>query len=96
MRTSRRQRIPRRDSSYKTPEAAPRKKWAEMSREERRDWIEEKRAWLTEKRQREQAYLDRRNADLKIDRVYRADASHELDLLALLSELTEGEGERDT
>ncbi len=93
MRTSRRQGIPRRDSSYKTSEAAPRKKWAEMSWEERRDWIEEKRAWLTAKRQREQAYLDQRDSDLKIDRAYRADASHEMDMLAMLSELEEAESE---
>jgi hypothetical protein len=64
-----------------------------MNRAERLAWIEVKRTWLAEKRQREQEYLDWRNADLKTDRAYRADAPHELDLLAMLSELEEGEQE---
>ena len=80
-------------SSYKTPDGPFRKKWAVMNRAERIAWIEEKRTWLAEKRQREQEYLDWRNADLKTDRAYRADAPHELDLLAMLSELEEGEQE---
>ncbi len=75
--------------SSMTPEAPERKKWAEMSQAERIAWIEEKRTWLTEKRQREQEYLDWRNADRKTDRAYRADAPHELDLLAMLAELAE-------
>jgi hypothetical protein len=70
-----------------------RKKWSVMNRAERIAWIEEKRTWLAEKRQREQEYLDWRNADLKTDRAYRADAPHELDMLAMLSELEEGERE---
>ena len=65
-----------------------------MSQEERADWIEQKRTWLTEKRRREQEYLDRRNSDLKTDRDYRADAPHELDLLAMLTELAENSGSR--
>ena len=80
-------------SSYKTPDMPLRKKWAEMNQTERIAWIEVKRTWLAEKRQREQEYLDWRNADLKTDRAYRADAPHELDLLAMLSELEEGEQE---
>lgn len=85
-------------SSYKTPDVPRRKKWGEMSLSERTLWIEEKRTWLAAKRQREQEYLDWRNADLKTDRAYRADAPHELDLLAMLAELAEeagGEGKRD-
>jgi exonuclease VII large subunit len=66
-----------------------RKKWAEMTHAERKAWIDEKRTWLTEKRQREQEYLDWRNADLETDRAYRADAPHELDLLAMLAELAD-------
>jgi len=57
-----------------------------MDQEERRAWIKEKHAWLTEKRQREQEYLKKRDSDLKTDRAYRVDASHELDMLAMLSE----------
>jgi len=75
-----------------------RKKWTEMNRAERIAWIEEKCTWLADKRQREQEYLDWRNADLKTDRAYRADAPHELDLLAMLAELADeagGEGKRD-
>ncbi len=51
--------------------------------------VTEKHAWLTEKRQREQEYLKKRDSDLKTDRAYRIDASHELDMLAMLSELAE-------
>ncbi len=80
-------------SSDKTPTVPERKKWAEMIGAERIAWIEEKRTWLAAKRLREQKYLDWRNADLKTDRAYRADAPHELDLLAMLSELEEGEQE---
>ena len=41
-------------------------------------------------------YLDWRDSDLKTDRAYRADASHELDMLAMLSELAqEAEGEEN-
>lgn len=80
-------------SSYKTPPVPDRKKWAEMNRAERIAWIEEKRTWLANKRQREQEYLDWRDADRKTDRAYRADAPQELDLLAMLSELEEGEHE---
>jgi hypothetical protein len=80
-------------SSYKTPTGPDRKKWAEMNRAERIAWIEEKRTWLANKRLREQEYLDWRDADRKTDRAYRADAPHELDLLAMLVELEEGEQE---
>ena len=84
-------------SSYKTPSVPKRKKWAEMNGTERIVWIEEKRTWLAAKRLREQEYLDWRNADQKTDRAYRADAPHELDLLAMLTELAElaGGGRRD-
>lgn len=73
----------------KTPSVPNRKKWVEMDQTERIEWIE--------KRQREQEYLDWRNADRKTDRAYRADAPHELDLLAMLTELAEeaaGGGEK--
>ncbi len=96
MRKSRRRGLPRHTSFSLTPIAPPRKKWAEMNQVERIAWIEEKRAWLTAKRQREQEYLDWRDSDLKTDRAYRADASHELDMLAMLSELAqEAEGEEN-
>jgi hypothetical protein len=79
--------------SRETHNLPPRKKWGEMNLAERTAWIEEKFAWMTEKRQREQDYLDWRNADLKTDRDYRADAVHELDLLAMFAEWEEAEQE---
>ncbi len=83
-----------RHTSFSLPPSTPRNEWAEMNQEEQVNWIEQKRTWLTEKRQREQEYLDRRSSDLKTDRDFRADASHELDLLAMLTELAEELGSR--
>ena len=89
MRKSRQRGEGTRQTPFSTTPSTPRNTWVEMSQEERRAWIKEKHAWLTEKRQREQEYLNKRDSDLKTDRAYREDAGHELDMLAMLSELSE-------
>lgn len=94
MKKSRKRKVGPRQTSFSLTPIAPRTKWTEMSQEERVAWIEQKRTWLTEKRRREQEYLDRRGSDLTTDRDYRADATHEVDLLAMLAELAEDPGSR--